>query len=48
VAEKEYTRQKELEKARQEKRKVMESENSGEDMEKELQGSNKKVSHYFF
>jgi hypothetical protein len=37
-----------LEKARQEKRKVIESEDSGEDMEKELQGSNKKVSYFFF
>jgi hypothetical protein len=44
VVEKEYARQKELEKARQEKRKAMGSEHSGEETEKEPQGSNKKVS----
>jgi hypothetical protein len=41
--EKEYTRQKELEKARWEKRKAVELEKSGEEPEKELEGSNKKV-----
>jgi hypothetical protein len=44
VAEKEYARQKELEKARREKRKVVELEDSGEETEKEPEGSNKKVS----
>jgi hypothetical protein len=44
VAEKEYAQQKELEKARQGKRKAVESEHSGGETEKELQGSNKKVS----
>jgi hypothetical protein len=42
--EKEYTRQKELEKARWEKRKAVELEKSGEETEKEPEGSNKKVS----
>jgi hypothetical protein len=37
-------RQKELEKARSEKRKAMEIEESGEETEKEPEGSNKKVS----
>jgi hypothetical protein len=45
---KEYERQKELTKARLGKRKVMEPEDSGEEMEKELQGSNKKVSCFPF
>jgi hypothetical protein len=44
VAEKEYAQQKKLKKARQGKKKAMESEDSGEEMEKELQGSNKKIS----
>jgi predicted DNA-binding protein (MmcQ/YjbR family) len=43
VTEKEYARQKELEKVRWEKRKVVELEDSGEETEKELEGSNKKV-----
>jgi hypothetical protein len=47
-AEKEYERQKEIEKARLGKRKVMEMEESREEMEKEPEGSNKKVSKYFF
>jgi hypothetical protein len=47
-AEKEYNRQKELAKARQGKRKAMISEDSREETEKKLQGSNKKVSYYFF
>jgi hypothetical protein len=41
--EKEYTRQKELEKARREKRKAVELEDSGEETEKEPEDSNKKV-----
>jgi hypothetical protein len=36
-----------LEKARQEKRKVVELEDSREEMEKEPEGSNKKVSKTF-
>jgi hypothetical protein len=44
VVEKEYAQQKELKKVRQGKRKAVESEDSGGEMEKELQGSNKKVS----
>jgi hypothetical protein len=44
VAEKEYARQKKLEKARWEKRKAVELEDSGEETEKEPEGSNKKVS----
>jgi hypothetical protein len=44
VAEKEYTWQKEIEKARLEKQKAVELEESGEKTEKELEGSNKKVS----
>jgi hypothetical protein len=47
AAEKEYAWQKELEKARQGKRKAMESEDSRKKTEKELQGSNKKVSYYY-
>jgi hypothetical protein len=47
-AEKEYERQKELEQARWEKRKAVEMEDSGEEIEKKLQGSNKKVSNIFF
>jgi hypothetical protein len=43
-AEKEYARQKEIEKARLEKRKAVEIEESGEETEKEPEGSNKKVS----
>jgi hypothetical protein len=43
-AEKEYTRQKELEKARLEKQKAVKIEESREEMEKKLQGFNKKVS----
>jgi hypothetical protein len=46
--EKKYAQQKDLEKARQEKRKAIESEDSREETEKEPQGSNKKVSHYYF
>jgi hypothetical protein len=46
-AEKEYARQKEIEKARLEKWKVVEMKESGEETEKELGGSNKKVSHYY-
>jgi hypothetical protein len=42
--EKEYTRQKELEKVRREKRKAVGLEESGEETEKEPEGSNKKVS----
>jgi hypothetical protein len=45
--EKEYARQKEIEKARSEKRKVVEMEESGEETEKEPEGSNKKVSKTF-
>jgi hypothetical protein len=37
-----------LEQARQEKRKAVEIEGSGEEIEKEPQGSNKKVSKMFF
>jgi hypothetical protein len=43
-AEKEYARQRELEKARSEKRKAVEIEESREETEKEPEGSNKKVS----
>jgi hypothetical protein len=43
-AEKEYARQKEIERARLEKRKAVEIEESGEETEKEPEGSNKKVS----
>jgi hypothetical protein len=46
-AEKEYARQKEIEKARSEKWKAVEIEGSGEEMEKEPEGSNKKVSKTF-
>jgi hypothetical protein len=46
-AEKEYMRQKELEKARLEKWKAVEMGESGEEMEKELEGSNKKVGYYY-
>jgi hypothetical protein len=46
-AEKEYARQKELEKAILGKRKAVEMEESGEEMEKEPEGSNKKVSEIF-
>jgi hypothetical protein len=45
-AEKEYARQKELEQARREKRKAVELEESGEETEKEPEGSNKKVSYF--
>jgi hypothetical protein len=41
-------RQKELKKVRSEKRKVVEMEESGEETEKEPEGSDKKVSKYFF
>jgi hypothetical protein len=41
--EKEYTRQKELEKVRREKRKAVELGKSGEETEKEPEGSSKKV-----
>jgi hypothetical protein len=47
IKEKEYTRQKELEKVRRKKRKAVELEESREEMEKELEGSNKKVSLIF-
>jgi hypothetical protein len=43
-AEKQYARQRELEKARLEKRKAAEVEESREETERELEGSNKKVS----
>jgi hypothetical protein len=46
-AEKEYARQKELEKVRSEKRKAVEMKESGEETEKEPEGSNKKVSEIF-
>jgi hypothetical protein len=42
-----YARQKELEQARSEKWKAVAMEESGEEMQKELQGSNKKVSKMF-
>jgi hypothetical protein len=47
VAEKEYAWQKDLENARREKRKAVELEGSREEMEKEPEGSNKKVSYYY-
>jgi hypothetical protein len=40
-------RQKEIEKARLEKQKAVEMEESGEETEQELEGSNKKVSYYY-
>jgi hypothetical protein len=47
-AEKEYARQKEIEKARLEKWKATEMEESGEETEKKPEGSNKKVSEIFY
>jgi hypothetical protein len=45
-AEKEFVRQKELEKARLEKWKVVEMEESGEETKKEPEGSNRNLSDY--
>jgi hypothetical protein len=47
-AEKEYVRQKEIEKARLGKWKVTEMKESREETEKEPEGSNKKVSKTFY